>query len=283
MSFKRGVLVGILLFFLYFAFRYWQIEEYFKKKGRLNLVFYGSRTYLLSLDLDTQLNYYAPLPLDVKTIVPGGYGKYRIGSIGKLAYLEKKPELLRRSFSLLFGTAVDYYFYTDLKKVYYEDKKKQKSSILPNFFNILTSSSNASLIEKVYLFVKLTGSNPSSFSKLILNKGVVGSDLNLDRFHNSLQGFFYSSLLRKEDKSVEIFFSKYFSSADNISSILEGMGIRVIDYRKKKSDRCIIEEQGEKGFSARLLTNFFGCKYVHLKGEGKVIKFYLGDIEKLWR
>src|SRR5689334_15962905 len=96
---KPLILLILILFIGYLGFRYIGSALTIFKKDRVNIVVYGQNTAFYSIGLSDAGNYIVPFYPDLKIELPGGYGMYRVGAIGKLVELEKKPDILRRSFS----------------------------------------------------------------------------------------------------------------------------------------------------------------------------------------
>ena len=268
------------------AFKIYKLTRYFSQKGRVNVLVYDSTPIFLSLNVREGVNYYANLPLDIKVKVPGGHGYFRIGSLGKLAFLEKTPGLLGRTFSLFFSTPVDFYFYKDISQIYYSNKGKVNNLRAFEIHKLFSYSSNADLLTRIYLFLKLFDFKNSNFELLKVRKEEVEEDrVDLEKFHRRLQGFFYSTSLRQEDKKVKIYFSVYPFAAKNIGRILEGTGVNVIGFqRREKLDKCEVEA-AQNSFTLEFLTRAFKCNIkINSKLSGNLIKFYLDkSLEEQWK
>jgi hypothetical protein len=121
---------------------------FFSHKDLVNLVFYGKQTTYFSLGINTEGDYAVVFPADLKMPIPGGYGQYRVGALGKLVSLEKKPELFRNTFSQATFSFINDYFYTPSDEVYYGTDETIK---LPSSKQIWEAKSNAGLLDKLYL------------------------------------------------------------------------------------------------------------------------------------
>ena len=84
--------IGIFLVFLFgiVIFKQYTSSLFSQKKDRVNIVFYGKNTVYYSLGKYDGVHYFISFYPDVKVKVPGGYGNYRVGGLGKLVELEKK-------------------------------------------------------------------------------------------------------------------------------------------------------------------------------------------------
>src|SRR5438105_4409981 len=71
---------------------------------RLNIVVLGQTPLLYSLDRTHSVDYLVSFYPDLKIQVPGGYGRYRFGALGKLIELTLDPDILKRSFSSATST-----------------------------------------------------------------------------------------------------------------------------------------------------------------------------------
>ncbi len=289
---RRIKIFFLLLVFLtgYFVWKFYSLAKYFSQKERLSVLIYDSQPVFLSLDLREGINYYSYLPLDFKIDVPGGYGSYRIGSIGKLAFLEKDPELLKRSFSLLFATPLDYYFYSDLSKIYYNNKEldedRRREKVFFSLKKFFVYKTNASFAEKVFIFSKFLTVPPVSFQPIrVRSEEVEEEKISLKKFHRRIQGSFYNRKIREENKRVKIYYNKEFSAAENLAAVFEGMGIDVLGFERKEGrEGCIISTKKE-GTVERIVSRVFGCQLDYdEKLEEDLINFYLGKkLEQKWR
>ena len=83
---------------------------FIKSRDRVNVLFYNRQVNLFSIGKDDNINYLVQFYPDIKVPVPGGYGIYRIGALGKMVLLEKKPELLKKTFAGVTSSFIDIYF-----------------------------------------------------------------------------------------------------------------------------------------------------------------------------
>ncbi len=276
---------GLSLLILFFLLRSISQSLFIQNPDRLNLIFYSQNPYILSLGSQDNVNYIVNFYPDLKILVPGGYGLYRVGAIGKLVYLEKKPDIYKRAFSSAASTTINLYFYNNKNEVYY-GKEKVESIRLPGWGEVLFAKSNATFFDRLFLTYKLILLKPSDFTWLdpaVQTKkgGVLFSESD---FAKEYQGFFYQRTYRNERQSVQIIYSKRTRNAELISRILEGSGIRVVDVTAvenvQKNCRIVYSDEGSK--TANYLSSFFGCKI--FKGETRLsdIIFYLDKEEENW-
>src|SRR3989344_7470536 len=107
-------LVLLTFLLLYFVFKIITAvgqSLFISRPSRLNMIFYGPTTTFYSFDALDNQNYSIVFDPEVKLDVPGGYGQYRIGSLGKLVKLEQKPDITQKTFSTTTTSFVQYYFY----------------------------------------------------------------------------------------------------------------------------------------------------------------------------
>lgn len=276
---KVGVLI-ILGYFLITVIRSVAGSIIFLKKDRLNIVFYGSQTNFVSIGRTDGVHYRIPFDNDFLVKVPGGYGEYKIGSLGKLAQLEKNPHLIKNAFSFATGSFVDFYFYPTMPAIYADRASAQplrSLSYLTTLFS-LHYKSNASLFERLFLFFMLFGKRASDF-------------LTLDASQASplrYKGYFYQKSVRLEKKEIRFLYHDY-DTAMGLVQLLEGEGIRVVDLSKTAEKHCIIEESLDRGTpsqTARYLARIFSCPIGQKKERDLVVAdivVVLDDrIEKTW-
>lgn len=273
----------LFLLLIYFFVKNFFHSLFFKQKERINLVFYGERTFYYSLDKKGEINYYLFFPPDLKMMVPGGYGQYRLGGLGKLVSLEKKPDLFKKTFSLATSSFVDYYFYPKKVVIYYgfEDKNK---FLLPPLIDLFTFQSNANFFDRLYLFYYFLTKSQKNYLSLPLiynNKKI----FNEKEFFEKIQGYLYKKSLRQEDLNLQIIFHQSYKTALSISSIIEGEGIKVNDLtqKEKESKGCLILENRKKhSLTSETLRDFFRCQILNQETTPYDIILILNKEEDNW-
>jgi hypothetical protein len=261
---------------------------FIQDKDRINIVVYGPETAFYSFDKNAARHYVMYFSPDLKMLVPGGYGRYPVGSLGKLANLEDKPSIFKRTFSLATTSFVDYYFYQDSEEVYYgaqmSDAQKK-----PKLRDLLFMSSNANILDRLYLVFTSLQNNDDDFHIIDYSqeKNKVFDDVYFqeDSFIKESIGLLFQKNYRDEQKSVQIQYLSY-DVGRNVGALLEGNGIRVNDLSANltKEMNCQIRVQDEdKGTdTARDLSRYFGCPIRIAATDVYDIIFVLGDKEKEW-
>lgn len=254
---------------------------------RINVVFYGEKTAFYSFGKTDNINYFTYMYPDFKMLIPGGYGYYRVGALGKLISLEKKPDLFIRGFSTVNSTFVNFYFYPPSDKIYYGDKNSS-SVFFPSLSQIWFRASNTNLLDRVYIWLLFATAKKSDFANLAAD--VVKNQQQKKLVDESglpkrYQGFFYQKTYRDEMKSVQIIYTKQYNSAVIISQILEGSGIRVVDISQgnKQPKVCVVSEEGSSlSQTAKDLAKFFHCDLIKAKTRVSDIILDLGNQEAAW-
>ncbi len=269
----RIVLVVCVFLVLISLIRIIRTSIFFQKRDHINIISYGAQTSFFSFGLVDNTNYGVSFLPDTKVDVPGGYGVYRIGALGKLVSLEKKPDILLKTFSTATGSLVDFYIMPDSAEIYYG--AGEVKPMLPNIQTILFGNSNMNMFERVYL------------SWLILRRGgnAINSIAYTDAFASDYQGYFFDTVYRNERLNVQILYKDSYETALALSKPIEGEGIRVGDITAKQDivKQCIIEENREEfSNTARALAAFFSCKLKTGKTGGYDILFWLGERERDW-
>ena len=136
---KNLFILFVTLGLTYYLFKSITSSVFLKGRDKINVVFYGEKTRFYSLD-QKNVNYLLSFSNLVKVIVPGGYGKYKVGAVGKLASLEKKPDIIRKTFSATTSTLVDLYFYQKKTTIYYDNSILKQT---PTVMEILLTNSNS--------------------------------------------------------------------------------------------------------------------------------------------
>ncbi|MEK7109792.1 MAG: hypothetical protein AAB876_01070 [Patescibacteria group bacterium] len=249
------------------------------------MVFYGEKTRFYSLDRKN-VNYLLSFSNLVKVIVPGGYGKYKIGAIGKLASLEKKPDIIRKTFSAATSTLVDLYFYQKKTTIYYDNSSLKQT---PTFMEILLTNSNANLIDKLFLLY-IFSTNSKESSQIIDLRPFESEDndstFDYNSFYKKFQGSFSQKAYRNYDINVQITYTKSYKTAQLIGQMIEGEGIRVVDLSDQGNNLsgCLLISNKQVGTSKTFLrlADFFKCKTRIGETTVSDIILELGDLEKEW-
>lgn len=275
------VITGVIGYILFLIIRSFSQSLFIKQKDRINFIVYGQNTAVYSIGLIDGQDYILPFPAELKVNIPGGYGSYRVGSIGKLVKLDKKPDIYKQTFSLAVGTFVPYYFYENKDEIYYQSNEPTKKSFSPGRNVFMFFNTNASFFDKLYFTLLMSQRDYERF-KLVTNSG----DFNQDEFLKRTLGLLYAKTYRSEKKNIQLFFSETYKTAGRIGSILEGSGIRVSDisYEEPEKKNCVIKEGSSMpSFTSQTLIDFFHCE--RWEGDTGVydILFYLGEkIEREW-
>ena len=291
-NFQFSIFNGKNLFTLFFIcfFFYYLIKSitgsvFLKGRDKINVVFYGEKARFYSLDRKN-VNYLLTFSNLVKVIVPGGYGKYKVGAIGKLASLEKKPDIIKKTFSAMTSTLVDLYFYQKKTTIYYDNSSLKQT---PAFMEIFLTDSNANLIDKFFLLYIFSTNNKENFQ--IIDLGPFESEgsnstLDYDSFYKKFQGSFFQRTYRNYDINVQIVYTKSYKTAQLISQMIEGEGIRVVDLSNqgKNSRGCLLitDKNTSTTKTYQRLTDFFKCRTQIGETTVSDIILELGDLEKEW-
>ncbi len=290
---KSVLRIGIILCAVVFSIimlRQLFTSAFFVKEDRINILIYSSESVYISLEKGGEVHYITSFNADSRAAVPGGYGIYRLGAIGKLISLEKNPELLKKTFSRITGSMIDYYFYPGIDAIYYGSGEKAR---LPSFSEIFFEASNANIFDRLYIYSQLIGKHLTDFEEIKIKKISTGDEVLLSdiAFAEQYLGYFYHKSLRKENKTVQILYSDSYISARNMSRIIDGEGIRVVDIdisRKSIAESrklaCIVKENTPGIFSktAAEISDFFNCILVRGKGRVSDIVVEMGKGEKEW-
>lgn len=277
-------IITFVIFYLVYQFvKAYTSSLFYSKKDRINVLVYGPYTSVYSFGLSDNQDYIIPFSPDLKIDVPGGYGKYRVGSLGKLVKLDRKYSLYTDTFSLASLSFVEYYFTEDKSDLYYDIPVPTKENLKLNGNKMLFSKSNANFFDRVYLAFVIASRERENF-KIIDDM----LQQNEESYQKRSLGLFFQKLYRTENKNVQIMYKNNYHLAERMSSIIEGNGIRVSDISQsdKLGEKCrVIENTSSKEYSqtAIEIALFFHCeKGKEPIGEVYDIIFQLGDLEKTW-
>lgn len=260
-------------------------------KDVINIVIYGDETILYSVGKSDSVNYIIPFYSDLKFNIPGGYGYYRIGALGKLVEFEKDQSIIKKAFSYSTSNFINYYFIPPSDDQISYGKQISEEINLPSFRQIFTYKSNASIIDRLYIFYAFSNYVNKKNSTYIDNFKVSYDEkypiLRQRDFLKSFQGLWYNEKYREEKKNVQIHYAASYQTAVGISNILEGNGIKISDIAYKdsssKTNKCLIIEQGSSfSLTAKDLAYYFNCSLK--KGDADIydIIFVLNNLEVDW-
>lgn len=280
--------IVILLFafcFLILAYKEITSSVFLKDRDKINVVFYGEGTRFYSLDRKN-VNYLMSFSNSVKVVVPGGYGQYKVGAIGKLANLEKKPEIIGRTFSATTSTLVDLYFFQKKTLIYYDNLSLRWA---PTFKEIFLTNSNANLIDRIFIYYIFSTNSRETFQMIDLSPFESGGDnstFDYNSFYKKFQGSFFQRTYRDYDINVQVIYKKSYKTAQLIGQMIEGEGIRVVDLsnqgRTIKGCLLITDKNTAVTKAYTRLADFFRCKTQIGETTVSDIILELGDLEKDW-
>lgn len=278
----------ILGYLLYKGVTIFSHSLFASSPDRINIVMYGPQTRYYSIDTKTDRHYEISFPPDLKVDVPGGYGQYRIGSLGKLAKLDGNAHLLEKTFAATTTTFIHYYFFQESDEVYY-GTEMEESPQKPSTINVLFWSGNASVLDRLYLALMLFGEKDTQFNMIRYRKetdNILGDTIfRNDSFMKKSIGLLYQSTYRDEQASVQILYPRQYKTAMRMSTLLEGNGIRVSDVSLDidRSDTCeVIYSADVPSQTALDISSYFACPLVQGKTDVYDIIFVLGAREKDW-
>ena len=272
---SKKIIFLVLIIIVVFIFVKNLVSSYFfQKKDRINFVIYDKEPIFYSIGIKDKIHYRLKFYPDYVMVVPGGYGNYRIGALGKLINLEKNPDLFKKTFSLSTLSFTDNYFYKESQEIYYGSVNKNNFS---NLLKLFTYSTNLNFFNRVYIYWQLISKKEQDYSDLEL-----GSKKKFARLYS---GYFFQKMYRDEKKNIQIIYYKNYDTANEISNIIEGNGIRVVDISENKIEKgkCrVIEESNKFSNSSKKLAEFFSCDLKKGQTETSDIIMILGDLEKSW-
>lgn len=251
----RIVRFGILIVLLYASFVIFndlRTSLFFKTEGRYTLLIYDRFPYVLSMDFSKKYHTLIILQHNVEEKIPGGYGKYRIGALGKLAYLENDFTLVNRAVSSLIMAPIQGSIIAFHPELYHDDNSDLIS------FNLNFR----------HLFLMNYKSNISFFNRLFILMESYKIENVPDRYEiiydvNGLVGRLYDETFRSENRTVQLIYNNY-SSANELANIFNGYGIQVVDISKSlttQRERCYIVEEGSyHSRTAEFIGAYLGCK-----------------------
>lgn len=262
---------------------------FFSQQDRIQILLYGKNTSVISLGLHDNVFYRSEFPADLKITIPGGYGFYRVGAIGKLQSLQNDMQLAQRSFSYASGAMIHYYFFIPDGTIFYGSNTNDTSP-LANAQLFLTGTSNAQFLDRIFLLLFFMQKKEALWKDLTVSSFSKNDEIYLDQIGmmKKWQGYFFDSTLRRENASIQLEYDQSYDAVQNIASLLDGSGIRVSDMsqRTNKDPLCTITT-GKNAVvvqsTVQALRSFFHCA-VNTGDTGIYdILFSIGNLEKDWK
>ena len=262
---------------------------------RINILFYGPQSQIISFGVKDGINYIVNFNNDIYLNVPGGYGLNKIGALGRLSNIEKKPELIAKTFMVAIGANIDSYLIPKKNQIYDNDSNNRKTiAKLSNINRLILPInylSDSAWFDRIYLSVLLLRLNQTQLISLNTSATYDVSKrkiFNDNGFSRRYTGFFFQPKFRDEAANLRIYYQTY-KIAKNISRILEGEGIRVVDLelidKKQKQCRLLTGQQSISKFpkTINFIANKFGCRIKIEEVGGVDIGIILGSrVEKEW-
>lgn len=285
-------IIGCYLIFV--SFRAFRQSIILDSLDRVNIIYYGKEVELFSFGVKDDVHYIVSFSHTDKVSVPGGYGRYNVGALGKLAQIEKDHPLIGRTFSSMTSAHVDYYVLPKKPDVYDAQSTEDPPFLPRDLISQLFSSSyttNANFFDKVYLSYLILNQRQKDFAPLrSISEVGAGKEeyFSERRFLKKYKGFFYHQSLRQEGKEVKILYDSY-TAAVTLSRVIEGQGIRVVDLSQddiaKKTVGCRIEYTVDKNSKTiHYLQRTFGCDVQKGTSDGSEIVLIIGSgLSERWK
>lgn len=293
---KAFVIIAVLFLVAYFLYKLIQIASgglTLMGQDRVSIVFFGSQVRVLSFGVTDGVHYVIELSNEQRVIVPGGYGRYKVGSMQKLAELEEDPGIMQRATSSVLSAYVDRYFAPQKAGIYTQNSARgdfSKLALLRRVFSV-SSITNATIADRIYIGYLIIRTNKNSFVELSTNtaKQVNGDAIFSERgYLKKYRGFFFHKTYREESLDTKILYNNYDSAVD-LSRVIEGQGIRIVDLDKAPQSfaSCIITLDKDISGGPRATISFFkrefDCSVEDGTSEGADITVILGsELEEKW-
>jgi hypothetical protein len=271
------VFVGFIvlgLFVLFFIFSQLQQSILFNHRDRINLVIYDKNPIMYSIGTVDNVHYKMEFDPQTSLIIPGGYGTYKMKSMGELARLDNKPVIIQKAFSSLMSSTIHFYFYN-------KPNSNDRDSI---FTKIMFYQSNVSLLNRLLLAAMVSQKRQSDFSLIRIDTDTPPDTSIEENLFNLYQGYFYQNDLRAENRNIQLVYHTR-SSISTISRILEGDGMRVVDisYHDEVGKGCTVLSNSKAPSTEHYFAVQYKCIIKHGDTGGQDMVIELGsDIEKEW-
>lgn len=261
MRYRLYILIaGVLLVFLILGtvlYRDYSQSFFSSTSGRINIGVWGEHTYVLSLGKTTRQHYIFIFENSHVIDVPGGLKSYKIGALGKLAYLENDPNLFVKALSQGSGIIIHKALYKDTDTIYYDEEESisRLNEVMNDLQLDVLKAGDLNLFDRIFVYTTLAQARPSQINVIKMGEEAPKVGALLDK------------AFRNEKKLVQILFVSSESTAVFLSKMLENTGIRVADISQGESDRgvqkCSVVESGtEFSQTSIFMSTYFGCSLV---------------------
>ncbi|HNQ31249.1 MAG TPA: hypothetical protein PKJ68_02065 [Candidatus Woesebacteria bacterium] len=227
---------------------------YMSRLDRVNIAVWGPQSYVMSLSRVGKQHYMIMMSNAYTVQVPGGLAGYSIGSLGKLATLEKDPRLYMKAMGVGAGVFIHKYLYDSEPTIYYDDVWLEDSKFAEIKNHILKSTwlaGNMNIFDRLWMYATIRSTKPAQMTIYKVRD-------------NPPDVLLYDKLFRDEQKLVQLGYVASESTASFLARILENTGIRVADISRADStmrkDSCtIVDSQESFSQTALFLAGHFGC------------------------
>lgn len=244
------IIIGFVL--AYITLRAYTQSLYHNTLTRVNIGIWGKHSYVLSLGKTSRQHYIFLFANSYEVEVPGGLKKYKIGALGKLAGLEKDPQLFAKAMGQGGGVFIHKHLYDDTQEIFYDDSWVDSLSFTDIKTELMLSIFRAgelNVFDRLFVLMTIRDARPGQTTLVRVKTSVP-------------QLLLYEKSFRNEKKLVQILYSGSQHTAIFISKMLENTGIRVADITqnpKRQSGCSIIESSGRFSQTASFLSSYFGC------------------------
>ncbi len=229
---------------------------FLKPYQRINIGMWGKRSIILSYNLHSPDHTLIFFTNNYEIEIPGGLRGYTVGSIGRLVSLEKKQVIYKKALSSAGQVLIHKTLHDATDTVYFDDfgdisDDRSVGSIITSY---IFGGGELNIFERLFLFFHMSDITSNRTSRIILSSGKQEAKL-------------YEKIFRNERKLVQIKYKSSVTTAYEISSILENIGIRVADVVEasgnavEKGAKCaVVESAGKQSETAKFLASYFECK-----------------------
>lgn len=285
--FILGIILFVVLFFLFLLRDDIFGKQFFSDGGRYNLILDLNPLLLLSLDPSGNGDAAVFIPNETYVNVPFGYGPYKAGSVYPLGDLDPDRGggyLLTQTIQDEFGLPVEGY----LKWLYKKPLKLNTSDDLiyfkNTFFNFVSLfgkinqiKTNLSILQLFRLYLILINTRGDQFKFYNLDRynilgdvkladGSTASQIDPDRLDKTLEGVFSEAEILKENISISVLNgTSQTGIGSKVARIISNMGGRVVNIGnsdQKLAIRCTIAGKNNlnQSITFRRIKQIFKCQ-----------------------
>lgn len=269
------ILIIVIIFVISFVKFFGLINDrVWDGESKINILIYNKDFSLVSYSPKEKSLVLIEIPTNLYVDVPGGYGKFQLFAVPRLADFEKKKDLVVQTIQNNLMVPIDGYIVEDDSKSPSRPGDEFKQSI---FFSCLKSNqTNLKPWDLLRLWWNTKKLGESRLEKVVLSNRDVLNEKTLpdkakvyevvpEKYDLFIQKYSVDTEIRKERLSIEVLNgTEYSNLAQQFSRLLTNIGGVIIGVGNTNNFGGLCQVSGSKvslaSYTAKKITKTFGCQ-----------------------